>query len=70
MSKNAHYVSTFDSKNPIFYKTNLNYFMTTKIEQYIATTSANDQMSGREYWEFIYNKAVQEWDTALAQSKD
>ncbi|MBR2374822.1 MAG: extracellular solute-binding protein [Clostridia bacterium] len=69
MSLNANYVSTFDSQNPIFYKTGLNYFMSSKIEQKIATTSANDHMTGFEYWTWVYDEAVKEWDTALAQSR-
>ena len=69
MTLNANYVSTFDSKNPIFYKTGLNYFMSSKIEQKLATTSKDDQMTGFEYWTWVYDEAVKEWDTALAQSK-
>ena len=69
MSLNANYVSTFDSKNPLLYKTGLNYFMNSKIEQKLATTSAADHMTGIEYWTWVYDEAVKEWDTALAQSK-
>lgn len=69
MSLNANYVSTFDSKNPLFYKTGLNYFMNSKIEQRLATTSEKDHMTGIEYWTWVYDEAVKEWDTAIAQSK-
>ena len=69
MSQGAHYVSNFDSKNPLFYKTKLDFFMNTKIEQMIATTSAIDQKTGSEYWTYVYDEAEKEWSTALAQSK-
>lgn len=70
MAKDANYVSTFDSQNPLFYKTDLNFFMSTKPEQVLANPENTDPTVdyAREYWQDMYQRAEDIWDDALADA--
>lgn len=74
MSQNAHYVSTFDSKTPLFYRnrgSEFGFFMAKTAEWYIGMPKASQPscgLSGLDYLDLVVPTATQ-WANAVANSK-
>ncbi len=63
--KNVSYVSIADSKNPIFYKTDLEFDSITAQIAIGAATGSPDKMSAEKLWEEEYNTVDRRWKTLL-----
>ncbi len=60
------FVSPFDSKNPLFFKTKLRFFSDQKfMATSIATTSASDKMTGSGWLQYLYTSNNSAWTTYL-----
>jgi ABC-type glycerol-3-phosphate transport system substrate-binding protein len=54
--KNVSYMSIHDSKNPIFFMTNMTFNSNDKfMDNAIATTEAGEKMTAQQWMEWIYN---------------
>ena len=62
--KNVSFVSIHDSKNPIFYMTNMTFNSNNKfMDNAIATTEKSEKMTAAQWMEWIYNEVSSNFST-------
>lgn len=66
--QNVSFVSEYDSKYKIFYATELQYNYEWP-EAKIGTTEATERMTGREYWQYVYDYYSANFNTYVALAK-